>query len=110
VTSSETTTAQAKFSVGDLVHHRLFNYRGVIVDVDPVFMLSDEWYDQVARSRPPKDQPWYRVLVHNSNDETYVAERNLIHDESLEPIAHPMIEAFFCSFDDGRYVKGQKSN
>ena len=110
VTLSETKTAQAKFSVGDLVHHRLYNYRGVIVDVDPVFMLSEEWYEQVASSRPPKDQPWYRVLVHNSNDETYVAERNLTHDPSIEPIIHPLIQSFFSGFGDGHYVTGQKTN
>ena len=106
----ETTTAKAKFSVGDLIQHRLFDYRGVIVDVDPVFMLSDEWYEQVARSRPPKDQPWYRVLVHNSQDETYVAERNLAHDPSVEPISHPALNDYFTAFDDGRYVTGQRSN
>lgn len=110
MTSTETKTAQARFSVGDLIQHRLFDYRGVIVDVDPVFMLSDEWYDQVARSRPPKDQPWYRVLVHNSNDETYVAERNLTHDPSIEPIVHPLLNAFFTAFDDGRYRTGQRVN
>ena len=110
VKTLETLTAQVKFSVGDLVHHRLFNYRGVIVDVDPVFMLSDEWYEQIARSRPPKDEPWYRVLVHNSNDETYVAERNLARDTDSEPIMHPMIQAFFSGFDDGHYVIGQRIN
>lgn len=108
--SPDNQTTQAKFSVGEIVHHRLFNYRGVIVDADPNFMLSDEWYEQVARSRPPRDQPWYRVLVHNSNDETYVAERNLTHDSSSEPIAHPLINTFFTAFDGGRYVSGQKSN
>ena len=56
----------AKFSIGQIIHHRLFDYRGVIVDVDPDFQNSDEWYDQVARSRPPKDKPWYRVLVHDA--------------------------------------------
>ncbi len=69
--------AQAQFSIGDLVHHKLFDYRGVIVDVDSRLMLSDEWYETVARSRPPKDQPWYRVLVHDATPEPYVAERNL---------------------------------
>jgi heat shock protein HspQ len=78
--------ASARFSPGDLIHHRLFDYRGVIVDVDPRMMLSDEWYETVARSRPPKDQPWYRVLVHNSANETYVAERNLELDASEEPV------------------------
>ena len=110
MTSSKSKTARAKFGVGDLIQHRLFDYRGVIVDVDPVFMLSDEWYEQVARSRPPKDRPWYRVLVHNSSDETYVAERNLTHDPGLEPIVHPLLNEFFSAFDGGRYVSGQRVN
>ena len=110
MTTSEIQTGHAKFGVGDLVHHRLFNYRGVVVDIDPVFMLSDEWYEQVAKSRPPKDQPWYRVLVHNTSDETYVAERNLTHDLVIEPVEHPLIKEFFSAFDGGRYITGQRVN
>ncbi len=108
--SRETETVQVKFSVGDLIQHRLYDYRGVIVDVDPVFMLTDEWYEEVARSRPPKDQPWYRVLVHNSNDETYVGECNLAPDPCIEPIAHPLVNEFFTAFDAGRYIRGQRVN
>ena len=100
----------AQFSVGDLVQHRLFDYRGVIIDVDPHLMLSDEWYDTVARSRPPKDQPWYRVLVHDASHETYVAERNLEADTSGAPIRHPMIETCFQSFSDGHYLTAGRMN
>ena len=57
---------QAKFHIGQVIRHRLFDYRGVVLDVDPVFLGSDAWYEQVARSRPPKDKPWYRVLVHEA--------------------------------------------
>ena len=102
--------ANARFAIGDLVHHRLFDYRGVVYDVDPQFSLSDEWYETVARSRPPKDQPWYRVLVHNAIHETYVAERNLEPDSSGEPISHPLIEALFSGFDDGRYTLAGRGN
>ena len=80
------TISHAKFTVGQLVSHRLFNYRGVIVDVDPEFEGSDEWYRQVAQSRPPKDQPWYHVLVHLAVHSTYVAERNLEADSSGDPV------------------------
>ncbi len=103
-------SAQSKFSVGDLVHHKLFDYRGVIVDVDPRMMLSDEWYETVARSRPPRDKPWYRVLVHNAMHETYVAERNLEPDDSNEPIRHPMVDTFFSDFTDGRYLTAGRVN
>ena len=43
-----TSICRAKFSVGDLVHHRLFDYRGVVFDVDPTFQSSEEWYETVA--------------------------------------------------------------
>jgi len=101
---------QARFSIGQCIHHRLFDYRGVIVDVDPVFMGSDTWYDQVARSSPPKDEPWYHVLVHDKNNQTYVAERNLVEDGSLEPVNHPMLRDFFVEFDRGFYHTGRVSN
>jgi len=103
-------TANARFSIGDLVHHKLFDYRGVVVDVDPRMMLSDEWYEAVARSRPPKDKPWYRVLVHDATHETYVAERNLEPDTSRAPVRHPMIETCFSSFSDGRYMTAGSIN
>ena len=56
---------EARFHVGQVVRHRKFGYRGVIFDLDATFGLTDEWYEQVARSRPPKDLPWYHVLVHD---------------------------------------------
>jgi len=93
-----------KFTVGQLIHHRKFDYRGVIVGVDLCFQLSDEWYDQVARSRPPKDRPWYRVLVDETNEVTYVAERHLEPDASHEEIEHPLIGEYFSEFRNGYYV------
>jgi heat shock protein HspQ len=94
---------RARFAVGQLVHHRLFDYRGVVYDVDPQFSGTREWYEQVATSRPPKDQPWYRVLVHGSIHETYVAERNLEPDDSGEPISHPLTDVHFDTFENGAY-------
>jgi len=106
----KTVKTKAQFSIGDLVQHKLFGYRGVIVDVDPKFMLSDAWYAAVARSRPPKDRPWYRVLVHDATHETYVAERNLEPDTSCEPVRHPMIGDCFNEFRDGRYFTTGRIN
>ena len=95
--------SEPKFFIGQLIQHRKFGYRGVIADVDPVFMGTDEWYDQVARSRPPKDRPWYRVLVHDGEHETYVAERHLASDPSGEPVVHPLVEQLFDRFEQGVY-------
>jgi heat shock protein HspQ len=103
-------SSSAKFHIGELVHHRLFDYRGVVVDVDPTFQLSEEWYDTVARSRPPKDKPWYHVLVDGAQHMTYVAEQNIEPDATSEPIVHPEIDRFFDRFEDGRYVRRQPAN
>ena len=103
----------AKFFIGQVIHHKLFDYRGVIIDADPQFTLSEEWYQLMAKSSPPKDKPWYRILVHNSNHETYVAEQNLEQDISGEPVAHPDLACYLGSFNaaENRYeLKQKRSN
>lgn len=102
--------AEAHFAIGQTVHHRLFDYRGVIYDVDHVFLGADEWYEQAAKTRPPKDQPWYRVLVDGSDHMTYVAQRNLEPDPSGGPIRHPLTPHFFSDFRDGVYIPKQRAN
>lgn len=101
---------RAKHSVGDLVHHRRFDYRGVIIDVDATFQLPDEWYESVASSRPPKDKPWYHVLVHETLRTTYVAERNLEPDTTALPINHPLVDEYFSRFENGHYTRDQPTN
>jgi heat shock protein HspQ len=101
---------EARFHIGQRIHHRLFDYRGVVLDVDPVFMGSDGWYEQVARSRPPRDRPWYRVLVHGSEHETYVAERNLEPDSSTAPIDHPRLAEHFTAEEGGSYRPLTRAN
>ena len=99
------TSHRARFRVGQLVKHKLFDYRGVIVDADATFQGSDEWYDMMARTRPPRDQPWYHVLVHEAEHMTYVAERNLQPDLTGAPISHPALGQFFDDLRDGIYVR-----
>ncbi len=99
--------ARARWSVGDVIRHQRFGYRGVIVDVDPVFSGTDEWYDQVARSRPPRDQPWYHVLVDEGEHSTYVAERHPEADTGGQPIRHPALDRFFDAFKGGRYSQSR---
>jgi len=93
-----------KFFIGQLIHHRLFDYRGVIVDVDPEFQGTEEWYKQVASSSPPRNKPWYHILVHRGEHMTYVAERNLEADPSTSEVNHPMLPHFFTRFEDGKYI------
>jgi heat shock protein HspQ len=105
-----TNISSANFSIGDLVHHKLFDYRGVVVDVDATFQSTEEWYEAVAGSRPPKDKPWYHVLVHGSVHSTYVAEKNLESDASSERIDHPVLAQYFSRFENGRYFRKGKAN
>ena len=100
----------AKFSVGQLVLHNLFDYRGVIVDVDSCFRGTDTWYAQEARSRPPKDKPWYHVLVDGASHQTYVAEQNLKADTSEQAIEHPDLEYFFEGRKGTEYVLRRSVN
>ena len=94
---------KAKFYVGQIVHHKLFNYRGIIFDVDYQFLGSEEWYDKVARSRPSKNQPWYHVLVDNATHRTYVAECNLTVSRNESPINNPLLEQYFEPRHQGLY-------
>ena len=102
--------SEAKFSVGQVIHHKRFDYRGVVVDVDPTFQGTEAWYEEVARSRPPKDKPWYHVLVHAAGVETYVAERHLEADATGEPVDHPAISQFFTGMKDGVYQRNRATN
>ena len=98
--------ARAHFGIGDVVRHRLFDFRGVVFDVDPVFANSEEWYEAIPEAiRPSKDQPFYHLLAENAEQSyiAYVSQQNLIRDDSEEPIDHPAIAAYFDGFEDGRY-------
>jgi len=101
---------KALFSVGQIVHHRKFGYRGAVFDVDFEFQGTDEWYQQVALSRPPKDKPWYHVLVDNGGSATYVAERHLEPAENLEAVDHKLIDVFFQGIENGVYISRVRSN
>jgi heat shock protein HspQ len=99
---------QAKFSVGQIVRHRLYPFRGVIYDVDPTFSNTEEWYQSIpAERRPSRDQPFYHLLAQNAQGgpyEAYVSEQNLLPDAENGPITHPMIEIMFEKIAGDHYV------
>jgi len=100
---AEASASVAKYRYGQIVHHKTFDYRGVVVDVHPQFQGTEEWYDRATRTEPPKDQPWYEVLVHDKGVETYVAQENLEPDDTQDPVEHPLVRVFFNEFSDGTY-------
>lgn len=101
---------KAKFLLGEKIHHKRFDYRGVIASVDYKFKGGEEWYESVAKSRPPKHKPWYHVLVHEHIHTTYVAEQNLEADDNDDPILHPLMGNVFKGFENGRYIRKDRPN
>ena len=96
----------ARFAIGDVVRHKIFDFRGVIFDVDPEFSNSEEWYLAIPEAlRPSKDQPFYHLLAENSESSyvAYVSQQNLVVDDSDDPIEHPAIASMFDRVEDGRY-------
>jgi heat shock protein HspQ len=97
------------FHIGQIVSHLKAGYRGVIFGIDSEFSLSEEWYEQVAKSRPPKDQPWYHVMVDGASHTTYVARRHLTASEDFTQIDHPALGQVFGRFDGSRYLPKRTS-
>ena len=96
----------AKFAIGQVVRHRVFAFRGVIYDVDPVFANPDEWWEAIpAEVRPSKDQPFYHLLAENDQSSyvAYVSEQNLLPDDTGQPVGHPHTSLIFENFKPGRY-------
>ena len=96
----------ARFKLGEVVKHRVFSFRGVIFDIDPVFNNTDEWWLSIPENvRPSKDQPFYHLFAENAESEyiAYVSEQNLLPDESGEPVRHPQVKEIFRRDKDGAY-------
>src|SRR5206468_12195681 len=96
----------ARFAIGDVVRHKIFDFRGMVFDVDPVFANSEEWYESIPEAlRPSKEQPYYHLLAENAETSyvAYVSQQNLVVDESEEPVDHPAITTMFERKEGGRY-------
>ena len=96
----------AKYTIGQVVRHRVYPFRGVVFDIDPLFNNTEEWYQSIpAEVRPNKDQPFYHLFAENAETEyvAYVSEQNLLPDTSGDPIRHPEVAAMFEKDANGGY-------
>lgn len=103
----ETGIRRAKFHIGQVVRHRIYPFRGVIYDVDPVFSSTEEWWESIPPDvRPRKDQPFYHLYAENAQGpyNAYVSEQNLLVDENAEPVSHPQIQETFSGLENGLYI------
>jgi heat shock protein HspQ len=102
----KSSVSEARFSVGDVVRHKYYPFRGVIFDIDPVFANTDDWWQSIPEKvRPNKNQPFYHLLAENAETEyiAYVSEQNLLPDTTGVPVRHPQISEYFVEDDEGRY-------
>src|SRR6056300_204631 len=94
------------FNIGDIVKHRIYPFRGVIIDVDPEFSNTEEWYQSIpAEIRPSRKQPYYHLMAENTETfyTAYVSQQNLINDGENGPLEHPDLEEMFSGMDKGKY-------
>jgi heat shock protein HspQ len=95
----------AKYTIGSVVKHRVYPFRGVVFDIDPVFNNTEEWWNSIPEEvRPSRDQPFYHLFAENSETEyvAYVSEQNLLPDASKDPLRHPQISEMFVKTRDGK--------
>lgn len=95
------------FQIGELVRHRRYGYRGVVVDYDLTCQADEDWY-RSNRTQPDRNQPWYHVVVSESSQGTYPAESSLMVDESKDEILNPLVSYFFSSFEKGVYIRNNR--
>ena len=100
------------FNIGDIVKHRIYPFRGVIVDVDPEFSNTEEWYQSIpAETRPSRKQPYYHLMAENAETfyTAYVSQQNLVGDRENGPLEHPDLEEIFNGLDKGKYLLKNES-
>lgn len=103
----------AKFRVGQVVHHKMLDYRGVVIDVDPCFQDPKLWEELMSdlKNSPIKNDPWYQILVDEADFAAYVAEEQLEEDPNKNPISHPQLHQFFSGVDrEGIYISKRSNN
>ena len=94
------------FNIGDIVKHRIYPFRGVIVDVDPEFSNTEEWYQSIpAEIRPSRNQPYYHLMAENTETfyTAYVSQQNLVDDGENGPLEHPDLDEIFSGMKKGKY-------
>ena len=91
------TRSFALFGLGQIVRHRSAGFRGVVIDVDPVFAGSAGDTGPIS-----PDQPFYQVLAlgEDGGFNAYASEDTLEHDPELMQIAREDERRWFTV--DGR--------
>ena len=101
-------TFQVKFRIGQVIKHKRFKYRGVIVGWDETTKAPENWIKQMHGNRPEwRKQPNYSVLVDTRDREgaqtTYVVQENMEVVKNTK-ILHPKLDDHFENYDGSQYL------
>ncbi|XP_078486098.1 uncharacterized protein LOC100178877 [Ciona intestinalis] len=99
---------QVKYRVGQVVTHKLYGYRGVIVGWDDHCKAPDLWIRRMHGDRPTwQTQPNYAILVderdRKDSQTTYVVEENIEVVRNTR-IKHKQIYDYFDEYDGAQYL------
>ncbi|MFC3908344.1 heat shock protein HspQ [Legionella dresdenensis] len=92
----------AKFNIGDCVMHMQLGYRAIVADIDPLFQASGKYNPQAMQRAFATRNPWYRLLVDESSQVTYVEECQLVPDNSGLVIDNPNLDDYLVE-EGGRF-------
>ena len=101
------TSKEPLFKIGQLVKHRRYGYRGIVVALDLTCQANDDWY-HANRTQPDRNQPWYHVLVSGSDQGTYPAQSSLTADDSHKEVNNPLVPYFFKDLGGGHYIRNEQ--
>ncbi|XP_064628379.1 uncharacterized protein LOC135487980 [Lineus longissimus] len=101
--------SHVKFRVGQVIRHKRWGYRGIIIGWDETAKAPESWLQQ---NHPPgkghwRQHPNYSVLVDTRDrmqpQTTYVAEENM-DVVSDTKVIHPEIDDYFENYDGAQYI------
>ncbi len=96
----------ARFGLGQIVRHRHAGFRGVVIDVDPVFAGPVGATGDIS-----PDQPFYQVLALGTDGGfmAYAPEDMLEHDPELSTLTRDAEERWFKTDRSGHHApQGQE--
>ncbi|XP_014681547.1 PREDICTED: F-box only protein 21-like [Priapulus caudatus] len=102
-------SSKVKFRVGQVIKHKIWGYRGVIIGWDEDAKAPEWWVNQNHPDDKPdwRTQPNYSVIVDTRDrptpQSTYIPQENI---EVLKQtkIIHPVLDDYFENYDGTQYL------
>ncbi|KAL5010203.1 hypothetical protein ScPMuIL_012508 [Solemya velum] len=100
---------EVKYRIGQVIKHKTWGYRGVIVGWDLVAKAPEAWFKEMHPKNKERwrQMPNYLILVDTRDrlvpQSTYVPEENIDILSNMQ-VFHPELEEYFEKFDGAQYL------